>query len=114
MSKKECLPNIEYIMEDMSNDNLNRLKFKRHNKYPEIWIYKFPLDKYKDIVVLYGTIRIDTDEKTITLNAINPFGDPYHDFYCSYYGNSEKYINKINRKFKERLRYLGIKRKTNE
>lgn len=101
----------KYKMEDKSKDRVLALGFKKIYTEPDLYYYKFAVDKYKDIPTVWCKFTLDISTGEVQIDVLNSNGSFFSAFYQEAAG-FDTYVEKINNKIKYKLNKFGIKKIT--
>lgn len=104
----------KYIKHDVSKYWLMKNDFKYNKTLSdddiEIYTYRFPVHKYKNIPVLFCELSIDIKTGIVGINVYDENSYLYCPFYHVQYGNYNPLISSLNNKIIKRLNVFGIKK----
>ena len=87
----------EYKMTDKSKDRVQALGFKKIYTEPDLYYYKFAVDKYKDIPTVWCKFTLDISTGEVQVDVLNSKGSFFPAFYQEAAG-FDTYVEKINNK----------------
>lgn len=106
-----------YIMRDFNKRKLTNLGFRYLSKAAkndieyEIYTYRFPVYKYKNITTLECEISIETHNGYImSIDVYDANHNVYTAFYFSEYGNHSDILKTISKRIMEQFKKLGIEK----
>lgn len=79
----------------------------KYYTFDDVYICRFPIDKYKNFTTLVGKIAIFSDGE-VFLDVFTEDGSFYSQFYNPTNSCFENCLNKINRKFSAKFKELNI------
>lgn len=99
----------KYKMLDYSKEKIESLGFKKIISEPDLYYYRFVVDKYKNIPTLWCKLILDSVTGEVVIDVLNTNGSFCSAFY-QYASGFDDYIEKVNNKIKYKLNKLGIKK----
>lgn len=107
----ERLCNNKYKLADKSKEKVQALGFKKIYTEPDLYFYKFAIDKYKDIPTVWCKFTLDIFTGEVQIDVLNSNGSFFAAFYQEAAGFDD-YVGKINNRIKYKLNKFGIKKVT--
>jgi len=107
----ERLCNNKYKLSDKSSDRVQALGFKKIYTEPDLYFYKFSVDRYKDIPTVWCKFTLDIGTGEVQIDVFRNDGSFFTAFYQELAG-FDAYVEKINNKIKYRINKFGIKKIT--
>jgi len=107
----ERLCNNKYKLTDKLSDRVQTLGFKKIYTEPDLYFYKFAVDKYKDIPTVWCKFTLDISTGEVQIDVLSSNGSFFAAFYQELAG-FDNYVEKINNRIKYKLGKFGIKKAT--
>jgi hypothetical protein len=103
-----------YKINNLTIENLRNLGFRYStllsNDEEKIYIYRFPVYKYKNKTVLECELTVEINTNNIIVNVYNSHHEIYTPFYNVEYGNFEPILDIVNKNINKEFRKLGVER----
>jgi hypothetical protein len=107
----ERLCGNKYKLTDKLSDRVQALGFKKIYTEPDLYFYKFAVDKYKDIPTVWCKFTLDIVTGEVQIDVFKSDGSFFPAFYQELAGFDD-YVEKINNRIKYKLSKFGIKKVT--
>lgn len=102
-----------YVIKNPTTENLRNLGFRYSstlsNGIEKVYVYRFPVLKYKRKPLLECELSVETNNNTVLVNVYNYSNhSSYAPFYYDFYGNYEVVLKIINKNILREFRKLGV------
>ena len=102
----------EYKLNNPTIENIRNLGFRYSTLLStdeeKIYIYRFPVYKYKNKTVLECELTVGFDTNNIIINVYNSHHEIYTPFYNVEYGNFEPILDIVNKNINKEFKKLGV------
>ena len=102
----------EYKLNNPTIENIRNLGFRYSTllstEEEKIYIYRFPVYKYKNKTVLECELTVGFDTNNIIINVYNSHHEIYTPFYNVEYGNFESILDIVNKNINKEFKKLGV------
>lgn len=101
----------KYKIADKSKDRVLALGFKKIYTEPDLYYYKFAVDKYNNTTTVWCKFTLDISTGEVQIDILRNDGSFFPAFYQEAAG-FDTYVEKINNRIKYKLNKFGIKKIT--
>lgn len=99
----------KYKMTTRPKDNIEALGFKKIYTEPDLYFYKFAVDKYNNTPTVLCKLTLDASTWEVQIDVFKSDGSFFPAFYQDLAG-FDNYVEKINKRIKYKLNKFGIKK----
>ena len=107
----ERLCRNKYKLSDKSKEKVQALGFKKILTEPDLYFYKFVVDKYNNTPTVWCKFTLDISTSEIQIDVFRNDGSFFPAFYQDAAG-FDNYVEKISNRIKYKLSKFGIKKVT--
>lgn len=104
-----------YKINNSTIENIRNLGFRYSNSLStdeeKVYVYRFPVFKYKRKLMLECELTIEVNTNTIFVNVYNSNHSTYAPFYNNEYGNFEPLLEIVNKNILREFKKLGVVQK---